>query len=268
MMKLVVVSSDGARLKLAGTVKRKHAQDTMLGTPRLRPDTGHWVEQLHNQFEAAHENKRRYRSARTPLTQKMESQNVLLRGRLAALWREVRAEVAAGTTTSALYTQYGLTLDGSAPSLSGRETPITVATEVLKGHADAQAHPDFPRLDASRVQEALYNAQNTLHALVAIDDATVKVQQTLRPLRNEIRLAMRSVVSEVRSTLVHESPEHQRNVLRDYGFTFRAVDANGKVLPQEGDPSQTPAALEDKSLNADDATDHVTDTPDEADAGE
>lgn len=253
MMKLVVVSNDGARLKLARNVKRKHAQDVMLGTPRLRPETGDWVEQLYDQFEAAYENKRRCHSTRTPLTQTMSSQNVLLRGRLAALWREVRAEVAAGTTSSALYTQYGLTLDGSSPPLSGRETAITVATEVLKGHSDAQARPDFPRLDASRVEEALTNAQNTLHALEAIDDANVKAQQTLRPLRNEIRLAMRSVVSEVRSTLVHESPEHQRNVLRDYGFTFRAVDANGKLLPEGDNASPTPTALEDKSLNADDA---------------
>lgn len=233
MLRLTYPTKDSARIAFLQSVVHAHEQDERNVRRRLKKSTVERAAALLEHFSTLHQTVNTRKAELSTLRQRLDSGVRLLRGALSSLWNDVRTEVAAGQANTGLYTYYGLSQQGSSSSRSSnREVLVSLASEVLAGHWNAQAQPELPRFDATRLEQTLSEVRTALEAQKEALDARQAAQEARRPLRREIALLALTISQELRSTLVHESAHYRREIMRKYGFTFRRVGPDGKLLPE------------------------------------
>lgn len=224
MSKINLPSNDADRLALleqALTAARANA-NALLPTQtvaQIEEQIGAFVEARHaiTQARAAQ------REARAAATQAMQMLNEYIH----QIWQTVVTQVRWQRLSSAVFTYYQLSVEGSGPPRSADANWIDIAKRLLAGAEQATAAGfTVDRVDLETLQHALDQAQTTLVAVTQTRNTLVKAQQQLMQQRKAVQLLIGHLVSDLRYALRDVTPVHRRQTMRVYGVRFR-YDENG-----------------------------------------
>lgn len=186
------------------------------------------------QFESAFDATTSAHSARIRETRQRREALEKLALYVRDLWAVLRRHVRRLDEAPEIYTYYRLPLDGTTLKPTRQADWLGIATDVVRGDAEAVAagYPPMANPSAAEVAAVLAAAQLEAHQADMADRTLDQAQEAIALLRGDADQWVSDIMAELRFVLRRKSPASQRRIMRTYGATFGYFSGE-KIDPDE-----------------------------------
>ena len=164
------------------------------------------------------------------------------------LWQVLRRRVRRQNQPVSVLGLYQLPGDGSQPKSGSRDAWIAMADAAIEGDglAVAAGYPPVVNPDILELQTMLQALKNRVIAIANADRAFDLAQAAVAELRPTVDLLIRSVIRELRASLVALDEPSYRRIARSYGAEY--IYSPGE--PPEEDPIPEAAPIEEEPVGS------------------
>lgn len=214
--------NDQARLQFMRTAVNTGTNDIAAGNNYVSQATLDGMNALTPNFETAYNYVNTALSQRSQQVRERDQEARLLETLVRDFWEVLRRRVNRQSQPTALLQQYGLTLDGTTPTIRTPLEWITAANIVVAGDAAAVANGYAAMVNpsAAEVSSQLSGTQAAQNLIAGADRMYDEAQEALAILRPQADALIQETMDELRFNLRKRDTPSRRRIIRTYGGTY------------------------------------------------